>query len=66
MTTTEYLTADQVAAMLQIGVSQVYYLARLRGPDCLPSVRIGRIVRFPANDVDRYIAEHTRGMQQAS
>lgn len=51
------LTAKQVAELLQIGLSTVYEKAD-KGK--LPHVRIDNIVRFPEDQLARWIEEHTR------
>ena len=48
------LTADQVAQILQLSKARVYEDAR-RG--IIPSVRIGRLVRFSEEALDAWIAE---------
>jgi excisionase family DNA binding protein len=49
--TTQLLTADQVAERWQIPKSTVYDLAH-RG--CVPSVRLGRHVRFRRKDLEAF------------
>lgn len=44
--------AEDVAERLEISRSHVFELAR-RGE--IPQVRIGRLVRFPANEIQRWI-----------
>ena len=50
------LTADDVAALLQIGRNSVYRLAQTGE---LPSYRIGRKLRFTLRDVEGYIRKST-------
>jgi excisionase family DNA binding protein len=57
----EILTVDELAAMLKINRSQVYELAkeRTRSGELrehpLPSLRLGRAVRFRKSDVEAWI-----------
>ncbi len=50
------LTAAEVARILQISRSMVYYLVR-RGD--LPSVKIGRLRRIHRDDVQEYFRRHS-------
>ncbi len=50
------LTAAQVARILQISRSMVYYLVR-RGD--LPSAKIGRLRRIHRDDVQEYLRRHS-------
>jgi putative molybdopterin biosynthesis protein len=52
------LTVREVARRLSLGRATTYPLVQ-RGE--LPSVRIGRAVRVPAQALDRWVAEHTAG-----
>lgn len=52
------LTAEEVAARLQVPTGWVYAAAR-RGE--LPSVRLGRYVRFRAEALERWLAERESG-----
>ena len=45
--TSYYLTAGQLADKLNLTVNYVYALAREKGDDTIPHVRIGRCVRYP-------------------
>ena len=57
----EILTADEVAALLQISKRQVYELAKPRTQSGdvrkhpLPALRIGKSVRFRRSDVEAWI-----------
>ena len=50
------LTPEEVAAYLGLKVDTVYKKARLRE---LPSVKVGRALRFDVVALDRYIEQHT-------
>jgi excisionase family DNA binding protein len=55
---TRLLTAAQVGERFQVPVSRIYAAAR-RGE--LPSVRLGRYVRFTEEALARWIAEQQNG-----
>ena len=50
----EYLTADEVAALYRWRVSTVYQYASQR---VLPSVKVGRSLRFRRQDLERLVKE---------
>jgi excisionase family DNA binding protein len=52
------MNAEQVASYLSVSRMRVYELARL---GVLPSVRLGRTVRFDMTTIDRWIAEGGTG-----
>lgn len=52
-----------VALKLGLSVPHVYALA---SAGALPSVKLGRAVRFRPADVDRFIREHRRGPKSAA
>jgi excisionase family DNA binding protein len=52
------LTAAEVADLFQIPTSTVYELAR---QGRLPSLRIGRAIRFSQNDLERHLADVREG-----
>jgi excisionase family DNA binding protein len=49
------LTADEAAAMLSVRRSWIADAGRNGN---LPSVRIGKHVRFPVSDLERWVGEH--------
>lgn len=49
------LRADEVAKVLRIGRTRAF---ELLGSGDMPVVRIGRIVRVPKAELDRWIDEH--------
>ncbi len=49
------LRAEEVAKVLRIGRTRTF---ELLGSGELPVIRIGRVVRVPKADLDRWIAEH--------
>lgn len=55
---TEFLTAQEVMAHLQVGRTFVYEQARLYlatgGAEGLPCRRFGRLLRFPLDELDGY------------
>ena len=55
---TELLRPHEVRMLLRIGRSKVYEMIA-QGE--LPVVRIGRAVRIPRRELERWIAEHTLG-----
>jgi excisionase family DNA binding protein len=52
------LTADEVAAMMQVSTAWVYAESRR---DALPHVRLGRYVRFRRSAIERWLADVQRG-----
>ena len=52
-----YLTVMEVAALLRIGRSMAYDMAR-RGE--IPAVNIGRVVRIPRNTFLSWLEEHEK------
>jgi len=50
------LTPREVAAFLGLSVDTVYKKARLRE---LPSVKVGRALRFDVVALERYVEQHT-------
>ena len=58
---TTHLTAEQLAARLQLPKPTVYRLAR---EGMLPCVRAGRSVRFDADEVARWLRQHRREGQE--
>lgn len=55
----QLLMAEEVAALLRVPVEHVYRLARRRE---LPSVRLGRYVRFTNEGVNSYIKKNVAGV----
>jgi excisionase family DNA binding protein len=55
-THSRFMTVDEVAAVLRVSDMTVY---RLINAGALPAVRIGRSFRVGADDLDRYLAEHS-------
>ena len=61
MLTDRLLTAEQIAAILSVSTAWVYdHTARKR--PLLPSVRLGRVVRFRLEDVRKFIDEMSKGV----
>jgi putative molybdopterin biosynthesis protein len=56
----ELLRPVEVQRLLRVGRSKVYEMIA-RGE--LPVVRIGRVVRIPRRELERWIAERTTGWQ---
>jgi excisionase family DNA binding protein len=46
------LTAQEVAERLRVPVSWVYERTRRRGPGCIPHRKMGKYLRFLAEEVD--------------
>jgi excisionase family DNA binding protein len=53
------LTAGQVAEILNVSMAWVYDHAERKRPQ-LPSVRLGKAVRFRPTDIERFIQEMSR------
>jgi excisionase family DNA binding protein len=53
------LTAGQVAEILNVSMAWVYDHADRKRPT-LPSVRLGKAVRFRAGDIEKFIEEMSR------
>ena len=51
------LNAEDVAELLRLPVSTIYDLARTGR---LPSLRIGRALRFSQHDLETHLAQHCR------
>jgi excisionase family DNA binding protein len=56
----ELLRPEDVQSILRIGRSKVYEMIA-HGE--LPVVRIGRAVRIPRDELERWVAEHTTGWE---
>lgn len=54
------LSAEQVGRRLGVSRQKVWRLARTPGPDQIPHVRLGHLIRFRPEDVDAYVAQHVR------
>lgn len=50
------LNVEEAAGFLGLQIDTVYKKARLRE---LPSVKVGRALRFDVNALERYIEQHT-------
>lgn len=59
----DLLRPRDVGRKLGLSVPHVYTLAAAR---TLPSIKLGRAVRFRPADVDRFIREHRRGKGKAA
>ena len=57
------LTPGETALRLGLSRSRVYALAAAGE---IPSVKVGRAVRFEPRDVERFIREHRRGPKTAA
>jgi excisionase family DNA binding protein len=56
----KYLTAAQVAELLQISAKSVYRWAA--GDPTFPMLKIGGAVRFPRERLWRWLREHEQGL----
>jgi len=54
-----YLTAAQLAALIQVDKATVYRWAAAE--PSMPTLRIGSVVRFPREQVLAWLAAHTQG-----
>ena len=52
---TKYMTPKQAAELLQISERTLYKLTKFEG---LPAVKVGRIVRYDAEDLREWIAKN--------
>jgi excisionase family DNA binding protein len=59
----DLLNAAEAARRLRLSVPHVYTLA---AAGSLPSIKLGRAVRFEEVAVDRFIREHRRGKGKAA
>lgn len=50
----QYLTPEQAAELLQCSLTLVYRLARRTDGHALPSVRVGRLLRFRRSALDEW------------
>lgn len=55
----EYLTADQVAAMLQVSPKSVYRWAKI--DPTLPVLKLGGTLRFPRERLLRWLRDREQG-----
>jgi excisionase family DNA binding protein len=55
------LTAEEVAKILNVSTAWVYDHADRKRPQ-IPSVRLGKAVRFRPEDVEQFIREMTQGV----
>lgn len=55
----EYLTADEVAAILRLSPKTIYRLAK--GDPTLPMLKLGGAVRFPRERLLRWLAKREQG-----
>jgi excisionase family DNA binding protein len=60
---TSLLRAEEVAAMLAMSPRAVYDLAA-KGE--LAAIRIGRVIRFSVDDVERFVDEHRERAGQSA
>jgi excisionase family DNA binding protein len=49
------LTVPEVGELLRVPVSWVYERTRLRGSERLPHIKVGKYLRFRAEEIERYI-----------
>lgn len=54
------LTGEEVAAWMNLRLPTVYEHARNK---VLPSIRIGRLVRFRKSDIEKFIAEGGKSLE---
>lgn len=57
-----YLTATQVADLLQLSAKSIYRLARADAT--MPMLKIGGTVRFPRERLERWLREREQGRPQ--
>ena len=61
-TSPAYLTASQLADLLQVDTTSVYRWAQQE--PSMPVLRVRGVVRFPRERVLRWLAEHEQGQAQ--
>jgi len=54
------LTVEEVACLLHVPVSWVYERSRMRGPDKLPHLKIGKYIRFEVCALTEFIERQRR------
>lgn len=59
------LNTEQVAEILQVSVDWVGAHCGRRAPN-LPVVRVGKLLRFRRNDINRFIAEQLTNCEEAA
>ena len=59
--TDELLTIDELAAILKVPRSWIYFHTRKRSKNAIPHVKIGRYLRFSEADVRRFLNRLRRG-----
>lgn len=59
------LTVEQVARMLQVSVDWVQAHCSRRAPR-LPFVKVGKLLRFRRDDLDRFIAQQSMNNEAAA
>lgn len=52
----DLLTAAEVALVLKVPVSWIYDRTRLRGPGRIPHIKLGKYLRFDANEVRTWLS----------
>lgn len=55
-----YMTVKELATYLKLNIQTIYRMINREGGDRLPSLRIGRAVRFSKDAVDGWMAESSR------
>ena len=54
-----YLTAEQVAELLQLGAKSIYRLAK--SDPTMPMLKLGGTVRFPRERLERWLRDREQG-----
>ncbi len=62
----ELLTVDELAARLKVPRSWIYQRTRLRGPDRLPHVKLGKYLRFEEETVRAWLGRQRAPEQNFS
>lgn len=50
-----YLSVEELAERLGVHISWIYARTRLRGPDAIPRVRLGKYVKFRWDEVEEWL-----------
>jgi len=59
----ELLTIDELALMLKVPKGWIYQRTRDRSPCTIPFYKVGKYLRFDANEVRVWLEEQRRGWQ---
>lgn len=55
-------TMDEMAAILKVPKSWLYARTRQKGDDTIPTIRLGRYIRFEEDKIFAWIQEQRKGL----